>query len=162
MDIWTTDKVQNLTEHDIFDYEVPLAVMQTAISALNVSQNIEFYWDAEPQPNDPSPAHMGMIYFSEVSDPGSSNDIRKFDISVNGTLWYQDYLMPDYLHTYTVPFFLVEDRNNGDHIPRFINISLSASGNSTLPPIINAIEVFTFKSIPNVGTETEDGIHKQN
>jgi uncharacterized membrane protein YkvI len=37
------------------------------------------------------------------------------------------------------------------------NVSINATAKSTLPPIINAVEVFYIISTTNVGTDSQDG-----
>jgi hypothetical protein len=36
-------------------------------------------------------------------------------------------------------------------------ISISAAANSTLPPIVNAVEVYSVINTTNVGTDAQDG-----
>ncbi|GJN14996.1 hypothetical protein PR202_gb01880 [Eleusine coracana subsp. coracana] len=78
----TTNRVQNLDD-DI--YEAPSKVMQTAITPRNASMNIEFYWDSEPQPKDPTPGYIGILHFSELQLL-PSNVVRQFYINLNGRL----------------------------------------------------------------------------
>ncbi|KAF8715745.1 hypothetical protein HU200_026690 [Digitaria exilis] len=144
--ISTTERVQNI-DNDLF--EAPSKVMQTAVTPRNASSNIEFFWDNDPQPNDPSPGYIGILHFSEVELlPGSAT--RQFYININGKQWYPKPFTPEYLYSDAI-------YNNNPHsgFARY-NISLNATGNSTLPPIINAVEVFSVIPTTNVGTDSQD------
>ncbi|XP_062181544.1 putative leucine-rich repeat receptor-like serine/threonine-protein kinase At2g19230 [Phragmites australis] len=142
----TTLRVQNI-DSDLF--EAPLKVMQTAITPRNASKNIEFFWDSEPQPKDPTPGYIGIMHFSELQLlPG--NAVRQFYINLDGKPWYPKAFTPEYLYrdaTYNI--------NPYRGLARY-NISINATANSTLPPIINAVEVFSVISTTNVGTDSQD------
>ncbi|GJM89514.1 hypothetical protein PR202_ga05715 [Eleusine coracana subsp. coracana] len=142
----TTNRVQNLDD-DIF--EAPSKVMQTAITPRNASMNIEFYWDSEPQPKDPTPGYIGILYFSELQLL-PSNVVRQFYINLNGQLWYPRGMTPDYLYSDSI------SNDNPVRDNARYNISINATANSTLPPIINAVEVFSVISTRNVGTDSVD------
>nr|CAB3460920.1 unnamed protein product [Digitaria exilis] len=140
------DSVQNI-DNDLF--EAPSKVMQTAVTPRNASSNIQFFWDNDPQPNDPSPGYIGILHFSEV-ELLSRNATRQFYININGKQWYPKAFTPEYLYSDAI-------YNNDPHsgFARY-NISLNATGNSTLPPIINAVEVFYVIPTTNVGTDSQD------
>ncbi|XP_062180192.1 putative leucine-rich repeat receptor-like protein kinase At2g19210 [Phragmites australis] len=142
----TTLRVQNI-DNDLF--EAPSKVMQTAITPRNASKNIEFFWDSEPQPKDPTPGYIGIMHFSELQLlPG--NAVRQFYINLNGEPWYPKAFTPGYLSTDAT-----YNSNPYRGISRY-NISINATANSTLPPIINAVEVFSVISTTNVATYSLD------
>uniref|UniRef100_A0A0D9WIV1 Protein kinase domain-containing protein n=1 Tax=Leersia perrieri TaxID=77586 RepID=A0A0D9WIV1_9ORYZ len=145
-EISTTKKVQN-TDNDM--YEVPTAVMQTAITPRNASMNIEFSWDAVPLPNDPNPGYIGILYFSELQLL-PSNVTRQFYINLNGKLWLQKVYTPIYLYSDAT-----YNQNPYLRYPSY-NISINATDNSTLPPLINAVEVFSVISTATIGTDSQD------
>ncbi|CAL5095908.1 unnamed protein product [Urochloa decumbens] len=144
--ISTTSRVNNV-ENDKF--EAPSAVMQTAITPSNASRNIQFSWDPEPQPSDPSPGYIAIMYFSEL-DNLSSNQVRQFYISLNGKPWYSSAFRPEYLLSNAI-------FDNEPNRYYQYSITISATANSTLPPIINALEVFSVMNTTNVGTDAQDG-----
>uniref|UniRef100_A0A0E0A1U5 non-specific serine/threonine protein kinase n=1 Tax=Oryza glumipatula TaxID=40148 RepID=A0A0E0A1U5_9ORYZ len=145
--ISTTTMVQNI-ENDIF--EAPSRVMQTAITPRNASGNIEFAWDAYTQPKDPTPGYIANFYFTEVQLL-PSNALRQFYINLNGRLVYNESYTPLYLYA-----DLIYEKKPFLRYPEY-NISINATSNSTLPPIINAIEVFSVMPTINVATDSEDG-----
>ncbi|XP_062231938.1 putative leucine-rich repeat receptor-like protein kinase At2g19210 [Phragmites australis] len=142
----TTNRVQNI-DNDLF--EAPSKVMQTAIKPRNASKNIEFSWESEKQPKDPTPEYIAIMHFSELQLlPG--NAVREFYINVNGKLWFPSGITPFYLSTGFV-YGMDPFRGSAQY-----DVSINATANSTLPPFINAIEVFSVISTTNVGTDSSD------
>ncbi|CAN6337405.1 unnamed protein product [Urochloa humidicola] len=144
----TTQRVQNI-DNDLF--EAPSKVMQTAITPRSASKNIEFFWDnSMMQAKDqPSPGYILIMHYSELKLLASS-DVREFDINPNGELWSAN-IRPQYLYS---------DASYSDSplrgYTRDNNVSIEATANSTLPPIINAVEVYSMISTTNVGTDSQD------
>ncbi|CAL4901103.1 unnamed protein product [Urochloa decumbens] len=146
--ISTTMEVKDMHK----EYEAPSKVMQTAITPRNASNNIHFFWDwdyEQRSSKDPLPEFVTVMYFSElVSLQG--NAVRQFYVNLNGEPWYREGFTPRYLyedHIFsTNPF--------GDYT-RY-DVSINATTNSTLPPIINAIEVFSVIATDNAGTNSQD------
>lgn len=122
--------------------------MQTAIKPLNSSAPIWFSWDAKPNANNPIPRYICMLYFAEIQ---SNSKVREFYITMNGKLLYPLVMSPRYLVTDAIyndiPYHGFDK----------YNISLSATANSTLPPIINAVEVFLVLPTTGAATATQDG-----
>ncbi|CAN6350802.1 unnamed protein product [Urochloa humidicola] len=144
--ISTTMEVTDLQK----EYEAPSMVMQTAITPRNASNNIHFFWDwdYEQGSKDPLPEFVTVMYFSElVSLQG--NAVRQFYINLNGELWYPEGFTPRYLYE----DIIYSDDPFGDYT-RY-DVSINATANSTLPPIINAIEVFSVVTT-NTGTNSQD------
>jgi hypothetical protein len=142
----TTSTVQNSNDAS---YEAPSKVMQTAITPRNASGNISFTWNSQLRPDDPTPGYVAVLYFAELQSL-PSNAVRQFYINLNGELWYRSY-SPHYLFADTL-HSLSPMRDYAQY-----NFSINATTNSTLPPIINAVEVFSVISTTNVGTDSQDG-----
>ncbi|XP_073006626.1 putative leucine-rich repeat receptor-like protein kinase At2g19210 [Typha latifolia] len=142
-EITTTSTVQNIN-NDFF--EAPTAVMQTAITPVNSSQ-IEFYW--EDNPEDKNPGYVGVMHFSEIQIHNSS-ELREFEILINGNRWYANPFTPEPLYSDAV--YSVNPIRGS----RRYNVSIKATTNSTLPPIINAVEVFTVLGVPEIPTDSGD------
>uniref|UniRef100_A0ACD5U192 Uncharacterized protein n=1 Tax=Avena sativa TaxID=4498 RepID=A0ACD5U192_AVESA len=140
----TTRKVSHLNP-DLF--EAPPAVLGTAIRPRNGSQ-IQFSWEPQPQPNDPSPAYFVIMYFTELQLL-PSNALREFYINLNGELWFRDGVRPAYLYSGV-------NYNNFALRKNQYNITINATANSTLPPIINAVEVFSVIPTTNLVTDVGD------
>ncbi|XBJ26817.1 hypothetical protein VPH35_004169 [Triticum aestivum] len=116
-------------------FEAPTAVMQTAIRPRNASHNIEFDWEPQLQPNDPSPGYIIIMHFSELQLL-PSNAVREFYINLNGNLLNRDAVRPPHLYG---------DASYNTFAIRksYYIISINGTANSTLPPIINALELFS-------------------
>uniref|UniRef100_A0A0E0JDI2 non-specific serine/threonine protein kinase n=1 Tax=Oryza punctata TaxID=4537 RepID=A0A0E0JDI2_ORYPU len=142
----TTDIVQN-EDNDPFD--VPMAVMQTAITPRNASDNIKMYWEPEIETNGQTRGFIAIFYFSELESL-PNNASRQFYVNLNDVLWLQRIFEPTYLKTDSVYAQETMEKN------RWYIISINATANSTLPPLINAGEVFFVISTADNGTDSED------
>ncbi|GJM89516.1 hypothetical protein PR202_ga05717 [Eleusine coracana subsp. coracana] len=142
-EISTTEKVGGAT------IAPPSAVVQTAITPRNTSKNIEFTLYPVPNHVYPAPRYIGLVHFAELQRL-AVNTTRQFYLTVNGKLWYALPIKPDYLFTNTI-----YDREANEPLDVY-HVSINATANSTLPPIINAIEVFSAISTANIGTDGQD------
>ena len=120
--------------------------MSTASTPINVSAPLELSWYTE---NATSEYHIYM-HFSEVVKL-KANQSRSFNITINGKHWYGPFT-PEYLHTITVysPSFV--------GIAQKYDILISKIENSTLPPIINAFEIYSVIDLSQSGTYKQDGM----
>ncbi|CAM0907929.1 unnamed protein product [Alopecurus aequalis] len=141
--ISTMETVQS----DDDDFEVPKKVMQTALTPSNGSKILELLWEPVPQPRDPSPGHFIVMHFSEVQIL-RSNALRRFDIRINGVKQSGD------VRLYYLGVGVIYNEN--PYRDSQYNISLSATANSTLPPVMNALELFFAMSTTNLATDSRD------
>jgi len=132
------DLVQNI-------YKPPAIVMSTAATPVNASAPLQFHWNSD-NVNDQYYLYM---HFNEVEEL-SANETRSFNISVNDKLWYGPvtpiYRTPDLIFS-TEPLRRAET----------YRISLSKTENSTLPPILNAFEIYKAKDFSHSETQQDDG-----
>ncbi|CAD5189680.1 probable LRR receptor-like serine/threonine-protein kinase At1g51880 [Musa acuminata AAA Group] len=124
--------------------EAPLVVMQTAAVPLN-SDKLEFYWDFADS-GAPVNEFYANLLFSELLP----NNSRAFNIYLNGRSLSNDYTPPQ----------LVSDTvNNGNRpltpSPRY-QWTLNSTNSSSLPPILNALEVYTLMHLKNNLTDSDD------
>lgn len=141
----TTEKVRNIYD-DLF--EVPSKVMQTAITPRDATSSINFYWNSKGS----SLGYIPVFHFSEVLQAGAGV-VRQFNININGKRFTShDYYTPRHLES----GYVYGTRPYTNQI-RY-NVSIVKTDTSTLPPIINADEIFIVISTTNVGTDSEDGI----
>ena len=119
--------------------------MSTASTPINVSAPLELSWDTE---NATSEYYIYM-YFSEVVKL-KANQSRSLNITLNGKPGYGPFI-PKYLHTFTLyaPSIL-------DTAQKY-DILISKIENSTLPPIINALEIYSVIDLSQSGTDKQDG-----
>jgi hypothetical protein len=134
-------------------FHVPSAVMQTAIAPRNGSRTrtIELPWSAVPNHAYPEPGLIGIVFFAEL-EVVAGDALRQFEMTINTVLWSKAPYTPKYLISDI--FFNSEPHqvSSGQY-----NFTLNATANSTLPPIINAAEVFTVVSTANLATDSKDG-----
>lgn len=148
---WTAMSTRSLVQNIQKDlYAAPSKVMQTAVTPRNASRNIELFWEPKPVPKDPSLGYIAVMHFSELQEP-HGGAVRQFCISVNGQ--NVDTYTPELLYSEAAYVFIPI----GEYGYTRYNVSLNATANSTLPPIINAMEVFSLFPTTNVGTDSTDG-----
>ena len=126
-------------------YKLPSAVMRTACTPKNTNDSLDILWE----PRDSTLEFYFFIHFTEIEElqPGQ---FREFDVFSNGQLLYGP-ISPTYLWS-TLTIANVDPVTGGLH-----NYSLSKTRNSTLPPIINAFELYTVKEFLQVETDQQDG-----
>ncbi|XP_028807628.1 probable LRR receptor-like serine/threonine-protein kinase At4g29180 [Neltuma alba] len=124
-------------------YRMPSEVMRTSSRPKNVSAPFEFSWT----PNAPNSKFYVYLYFAEVKQL-KINQLRKFRISWNGHSLFGP-LVPSYLDATTIsnlkPLMGHEHR-----------ISLHRTEDSTLPPILNAVEIFEVRMMDAFPTLEKD------
>ncbi|KAA8536751.1 hypothetical protein F0562_029229 [Nyssa sinensis] len=119
----------------------PHIVMSTA-NTPNASDSLYFSW----VPDNPTDQFYIYLHFTEVQVL-KANESRAFLIYLNGELWYSKPVIPSNLTTTTI--------YGSKTAPKF-EISINKTSNSTLPPIINAIEVYNVRQL-NSPTDEKDG-----
>ncbi|KAL5572504.1 hypothetical protein UlMin_022101 [Ulmus minor] len=135
------------TSLDINNYEngyrVPLEVISTAAKPRNGSDSLELKWNT----NNSGSQFYVYLYFAELEKLGR-NQTRRFNITWNGTPLFGP-LSPSYLYTTVVSNSRGLDGK--DH-----QISIHKTGDSTHPPILNAIEIYMVKQKNESPTYSED------
>jgi hypothetical protein len=121
--------------------------MSTAVTPVNVSARILFYWDAD----DVNDQYYLYTHFNEV-EKLAANETRAFNIKVNGDLLYGP-VVPIYRKAITIISKIALTEAS------VYQITLSETNNSTLPPILNAIEVYKLKDFSHSETQQDEGKH---
>ncbi|KAG6526608.1 hypothetical protein ZIOFF_016600 [Zingiber officinale] len=142
-DVSTDSAVENLSE-DFF--QAPSVVMQTAVTPIN-SSSIVITW--HPSPGDVN-QFFPILHISEIADLSGTDQSRQFNIYANGLRWLPEIVTPPYLYSGFV-YSLVPLLSSPTY-----NISLEALSNSTLPPILNAFELYTTMSNTSVPSDAGD------
>ncbi|XP_065015781.1 senescence-induced receptor-like serine/threonine-protein kinase [Musa acuminata AAA Group] len=140
MEISTTETISN-SEKDLF--QPPTAVMQTAATPSGNSSKMEFYWtfaDAQVPNNE----FYVNLFFTEFE----RNTSRLFNVYLN------DVLLKNYTPPYGSVGYLYSTRPL-DQASEY-HWALNSTGLSTLPPILNAIEVFTAMHLTRAATASGD------
>ncbi|XP_074580866.1 putative LRR receptor-like serine/threonine-protein kinase At1g05700 [Curcuma longa] len=128
---WWRTRSTNLTVHNFEqdEFEAPTAVLQTAFTPARLAdREMRFSWDYFEGIN----KFFANLHFAELEN----NRSRQFNISMNGELWYGPYQPPYLMSGAIYSVFPMEDQAR-------YNFSLTATSNSSLPPLINAVEVYS-------------------
>ncbi|XP_042397598.1 probable LRR receptor-like serine/threonine-protein kinase At1g05700 [Zingiber officinale] len=147
---WTNINTTQPIEYASNDeYGVPVAVMQTAVTASGVGgvTDIEFFWDFIGSGFRHNQFYTNL-YFSEF-DVLLPNQSRAVDIFLNGEIWEADYPPP-----YLVAGFVCSIAPLNKYYTFLWDIKPNDSFN--LPPILNAVEVFSSMYLENVTTNERD------
>lgn len=142
-DVLSTSLTLNSQTDD--DFHPPSVVMSSAATPTNTSAPLEFYWN----PDDPTTSYYIYMHFAEVVKL-KANQSRSFNISVNGKFLYGP-VVPAYFSVSTV--YSTSAISGGDQIL----FSLTQTESSTLPPIVNALEVFSVKYLLQSESNQPDG-----
>uniref|UniRef100_A0ACD6AE04 Uncharacterized protein n=3 Tax=Avena sativa TaxID=4498 RepID=A0ACD6AE04_AVESA len=135
------------------NFEAPSAVMQTAITTRNVSDSIELTLDLGSFPADLLLGYIQVLHFAELKKL-PSNSLRQFYIYRNGALQLsglENAYTPGYLWNGDFYSDSPFQSSSSDYI-----LTLNATPKSIMPPIINAIEIFSVISTALVGTDPND------
>ncbi|KAI9079234.1 hypothetical protein K1719_038839 [Acacia pycnantha] len=117
----------------------PSIVMRTASTPANVSNKMEVHFQIGNN------AYFAYLYSAEIQKL-QANEIREFNIFVNGELLRANF-SPSYLQTLNIVAI-----GNGP----WLNISINKTDRSTLPPLVNAIEVYMDKNLSQPQTQQTD------
>ncbi|XP_045789578.1 probable LRR receptor-like serine/threonine-protein kinase At1g05700 [Trifolium pratense] len=125
-------------------YNAPAIVMRTAATPVNVSAPVQIFFDAE----NVNEQYYAYLHFNEV-EKLAENETRIFNITVNGVSLYE-FEVPVYRSPDTI--FSQTPMTGAS---RYI-FSLTKTENSTLPPILNAFEIYIVKDFSQSETQQVD------
>lgn len=130
----------NRSESDIL--LVPAEILKTA----TVAESLAFRFSGGPQEK----LYL-FLHFAELQQLGP-NETREFNVLCNGNLLYGHYRL-----TYLTVDTLYSARPVPYGLNTTYNFTLEATANSTLPPIINAHEIYRLKLLEESSTDVRDG-----
>jgi len=134
----------NINNSDTF--EIPKAALKSAATPKNASAPLIITW--KPRPSNAEVYFY--LHFAEIQTL-AANETREFDIVFKGNFNYSAFSPPK-LELLT--FFTsgpVQCDSDG------CNLQLVRTPNSTLPPLINALEAYTIIEFPQLETSLSDG-----
>uniref|UniRef100_A0A1J3FR72 non-specific serine/threonine protein kinase n=1 Tax=Noccaea caerulescens TaxID=107243 RepID=A0A1J3FR72_NOCCA len=127
-------------------YDVPQAVMKTAAVPVNANKPWYLWWTLD----DVSAQSYIYMHIAEIQDLNAS-DIREFDMTYNdGKPWYSNFRPAKQSITTIFNPSSVSSQNG------IFNFTFAKTGNSTLPPLINALEIYTVVDILQLETEKNE------
>ncbi|KAF3328436.1 putative LRR receptor-like serine/threonine-protein kinase [Carex littledalei] len=126
-----------------FTFEVPSLVLQTAVVPSTANSSIDITWSTSNK----STMFFVVLHFAEIQIVQNTS-LREFYVYANGEQPLKDpvplkYLTPGYV-SYTI-------RGQKNH-----NVSLKNSASATLPPILNAYELYTILPVTMLPTDATD------
>ncbi|KAL9309384.1 putative LRR receptor-like serine/threonine-protein kinaseRLK-Pelle-LRR-I-1 family [Arabidopsis thaliana] len=127
-------------------YDVPQAVAKTACVPSNASQPLIFDWTLD---NITSQSYVYM-HFAEIQTL-KDNDIREFNITYNGGQNVYSYLRPEKFEIST----LFDSKPLSSPDGNF-SLSFTKTGNSTLPPLINGLEIYKVLDLLELETDQDE------
>jgi Malectin-like domain len=130
---------------DGFTFEVPSAVFQTAAVSSTSSNSIDITWST----SDKSTLFYVLLHFAEIQIVQNTS-LREFYIYANGEQVFQDPVPMNYL---TPSFSSYRHTGHTKY-----NVSLKSSARATLPPILNALELYTILPVTVLPTDNGDSI----
>ncbi|KGN59852.1 probable LRR receptor-like serine/threonine-protein kinase At1g51810 [Cucumis sativus] len=134
-----------INNQDEAGFIVPSKVLSTASTVKNASAPMEFFW----RDSDPSTEYYVYMYFAEIQVL-TSNQSRLFKIYLNDNLWTKDDILFEYLTENVVRSLLPLP------ISSTYDFKLIMSQGSTLPPILNAVEIFKVINFLQLTTQQQD------
>jgi hypothetical protein len=146
---WTEISTTSVIQNNLSGvYDVPSSVIQNA-ATVN-SSRIDFSWGPSNTSVDISSKYFFVFYLAELQNL-HSNAVRQFDIIINNKTWNTQPYTPTYLFA---NYFsgIVDGMAN-------YSVSLISTRNATMPPILNAMEIYLVKPITEVATEPGDGMN---
>ncbi|CAA0287722.1 unnamed protein product [Arabidopsis thaliana] len=127
-------------------YDVPQAVAKTACVPSNASQPLIFDWTLD---NITSQSYVYM-HFAEIQTL-KDNDIREFNITYNGGQNVYSYLRPEKFEISTL--FGLKPLSSPDGN---FSLSFTKTDNSTLPPLINGLEIYKVLDLLELETDQDE------
>ncbi|KEH27246.1 putative transferase [Medicago truncatula] len=126
-------------------YKPPFEVIRNAATPRNENDSLEFSWISD----DRNLKFNVYLYFAEV-EKLNKTQLREFDVSWNGSPLIKS-IIPRYLQATTV-------FNSKSLVANEHRISIQKTEDSTLPPILNAVEIYVVRQLDALPTSEEDGM----
>jgi hypothetical protein len=127
-------------------YEASSAVLRSASTPVNASR-MDISWSSDSSMSvGVDPKFFLVLHFAELED---TQELRQFDVSVDDNQLASAF-SPKFLLS-TVLSSIVQ--GSSEH-----SVSLVATSNSTLQPLISAMEIYIVRSVNESSTDSLDGI----
>ncbi|KAJ4814272.1 Leucine-rich repeat protein kinase family protein [Rhynchospora pubera] len=133
------------------EYDPPSFIIQTAAFTSSTKEALQIRWTS----NDPSTKFLVVLHIVEIEDI-SKIDFREFDINCNRDTWFES-VNPGRHFTQingknvTANWVAFQPTGYTSYL-----MSLEATARSTLPPLLNSIEVYKFANATGVPTDVGD------
>ncbi|KAK9282036.1 hypothetical protein L1049_004948 [Liquidambar formosana] len=125
------------------DYKLPSRVMKTAVKPLNDRDSLDFDFET----GDSTLEFYVYMHFAEL-EKLQENQSREFDIQINGLPW-KNSVVPNYLNSTTIDTRKLVRGTK-------LSFSISKTPDSSLPPILDAMEMYIVKDSLQAPTDQGD------
>lgn len=139
---WLPFSTDQTIKDEVSDFMVPGSILSTAVTTRSVSESLNFTVSAIP-----GERIYVFMHFAELQQL-RLNETREFSVYGNNSLLLPQY-RPKYLSAGAI--YTTESGAEGT-----ITYSLKATGNSTLPPMINALEAYMLVQLRALPTDEND------
>ena len=129
-------------------FKPPSKVMATAVTPADERYPLEFHWNLD---NSTRQFYVYM-HFVEVEEL-QSNQLREFYVSFNGWFWSPEPVVPGRLVPHTG--FSARSISASSEL----SISIHKTHRSSLPPILNALEIYEMKQLFQSSTVQSNGMY---
>ncbi|TVU49680.1 hypothetical protein EJB05_01006, partial [Eragrostis curvula] len=132
---------------NINSFDKPTDILRSATTPVNGSR-IDISWSPDAFVKNNDTTYLLLLYFAELQRL-QSNALRQFDILVDDAAWNGSQgFTPKYLSAEVMKRMV---QGSGRH-----TVSLVATRDATLPPILNAFEIYSVKLMTEVATNDTD------
>lgn len=118
--------------------------MATAATSSSIHESLDISWTSD----DKSIRFMAILHIGEIQFNLSSTDLREFDVIINGILMDHN-IVPEKDFSGHVAYALRLDTS--------YTISLRPTSRSTVPPLLNAFELYVVAPVTGIPTYIGDG-----
>ncbi|XP_065619849.1 senescence-induced receptor-like serine/threonine-protein kinase [Quercus suber] len=143
-DSWIPNATSSIVNRYDNAYNIPEEVLRTAAKSQNSTTPLRLNFF----PPDPLLKYYVYFHFAEIEKLENGQQ-RELTILLNGERYLTESVRLDYLNSRTIP---TEQAIMGERL----NFSIAAAEGSKFPPILNAIEFFVSKELPNKTTAIQD------
>ncbi|KAL0729377.1 hypothetical protein Bca4012_025470 [Brassica carinata] len=157
---WTPDFWEGLTQitttsdvGNTNDYNPPKAALATAAIPTNASEPLTVYWTNPEKPDD---TYYLYRHFAEIQDL-KTNETREFDMVWNGELMSTDPVIPKEFEITTIYSVTPRICAKGE-----CTFQMKRTNRSTLPPLLNAFEIYTVIQFPQSETNENEVVAIRN
>ncbi|OMO70929.1 hypothetical protein CCACVL1_18574 [Corchorus capsularis] len=128
-------------------YGLPVGVLMTACRSLNLSYSLSFSFSYNSASS--TSQYFTVIHFAEIAED-ARNKLTQFNISFNDFDNTKRTITLEYLKALSLSFQNLT--TDGD-----FSLTLVATPESDLPPILNALDIYQVLHFPNSPTHQSDG-----
>jgi hypothetical protein len=121
-------------------------VLRTAAKTPNASIPLSLYWS----PPDSVSKYYVYFHFAEIEKLGAGQQ-RELTINLNGERNLTESIKLDYLKPLTIA------QDDPPISGSRVHFSINAAEGTKFPPILNAVEIYVLKMLPNKTTAIDDG-----